>query len=162
MPVVTHTPPLRTQRLHIYFSWKSAVTPIVSGEYSHHRDRAVMASRVSFTQARIEAELERYRAECQWDKMPMIIEQMKVARIHEDGECSTPGGYKVEVSPGRFRTVFNHSLQKKKNSLNSEKKLKGSINPLPNAMPTIISAQLFKFHLFSGKFQEVVSRVGVS
>ncbi|XP_031139966.1 tetratricopeptide repeat protein 7A [Sander lucioperca] len=65
---------------------ESAVTPIVSGEYSHHRDRAVMASRVSFTQARIEAELERYRAECQWDKMPMIIEQMKVARIHEDDD----------------------------------------------------------------------------
>ncbi|XP_034754431.1 tetratricopeptide repeat protein 7A [Etheostoma cragini] len=63
-----------------------AVSPIVSGEYSHHRDRAVMASRVSFTQARVEAELERYRAECQWDKMPMIIEQMKVARIHEDDD----------------------------------------------------------------------------
>ncbi|KAF1376029.1 hypothetical protein PFLUV_G00226320 [Perca fluviatilis] len=65
---------------------ESAVTPIVSGEYSHHRDRAVMASRVSFTQARIEAELERYRAECQWEKIPMVIEQMKVARIHEDDD----------------------------------------------------------------------------
>ncbi|XP_049927398.1 tetratricopeptide repeat protein 7A [Epinephelus moara] len=65
---------------------ESAVTPIVSGEYSHHRDRAAMASRVSFTQVRLEAELERYRAECQWDKMPMMIEQMKLARIHEDDD----------------------------------------------------------------------------
>uniref|UniRef100_A0A3P9CQW1 Tetratricopeptide repeat domain 7A n=1 Tax=Maylandia zebra TaxID=106582 RepID=A0A3P9CQW1_9CICH len=45
-----------------------------------------MASRISFTQARLEAELERYRAECQWDKMPAIVEQMQAARIHEDGE----------------------------------------------------------------------------
>ncbi|KAK9541941.1 hypothetical protein VZT92_001952 [Zoarces viviparus] len=68
---------------------ESAVSPIVSGEYSHHRDRTPMASRVSFTQARLEAELERYRAECQWDKMPMIIDQMKVARIHEDDDYGT-------------------------------------------------------------------------
>ncbi|XP_059215234.1 tetratricopeptide repeat protein 7A [Centropristis striata] len=58
----------------------------VAVEYSHHRDRAAMASRVSFTQARLEAELERYRAECQWDKMPMIIDQMTVARLHEDDD----------------------------------------------------------------------------
>lgn len=45
-----------------------------------------MASRISFTQARLEAEVERYRAECQWDKMPAIVEQMQAARIHEDGE----------------------------------------------------------------------------
>ncbi|KAM7385107.1 hypothetical protein PAMP_001204 [Pampus punctatissimus] len=45
-----------------------------------------MASRVSFTQLRLEAELERYRAECQWDKMPAIIDQMQVARIHEDDD----------------------------------------------------------------------------
>uniref|UniRef100_A0A3Q3W845 Tetratricopeptide repeat protein 7 N-terminal domain-containing protein n=1 Tax=Mola mola TaxID=94237 RepID=A0A3Q3W845_MOLML len=62
----------------------SAVTPIVSGECSHHRERAPMAARVSFTQLRLEAELERYRAECQWDKMPAIIEQMHAARLHED------------------------------------------------------------------------------
>ncbi|XP_075933111.1 tetratricopeptide repeat protein 7A isoform X1 [Anarhichas minor] len=48
-----------------------------------------MASRVSFTQVRLEAELERYRAECQWDKMPMIIDQMKVARMHEDDDYGT-------------------------------------------------------------------------
>ncbi|XP_044071433.1 tetratricopeptide repeat protein 7A isoform X1 [Siniperca chuatsi] len=65
---------------------ESAVTPIVSGEYSHHRDRAAMTSRVSFTQARLEAELERYRAECQWDKMPAIIDQMQAARFHEDDD----------------------------------------------------------------------------
>uniref|UniRef100_A0A3Q1ETM6 Tetratricopeptide repeat domain 7A n=1 Tax=Acanthochromis polyacanthus TaxID=80966 RepID=A0A3Q1ETM6_9TELE len=38
-----------------------------------------MASRVSFTQIRLEADLERCRAECQWDKMPAIIEQMTAA-----------------------------------------------------------------------------------
>ncbi|XP_047459197.1 tetratricopeptide repeat protein 7A [Mugil cephalus] len=65
---------------------ESAVTPIVSGEYSHHRDRAPMASRVSFTQLRLETELERCRAECQWDKMPAIIEQMQAARFHEDDD----------------------------------------------------------------------------
>nr|XP_043902236.1 tetratricopeptide repeat protein 7A-like [Solea senegalensis] len=66
-----------------------AVTPIVSGEFSHHRDRAAMASRVSFTQIRLETELERCRAECQWDKMPMIIEQMQAARFHEDDDYGT-------------------------------------------------------------------------
>ncbi|XP_026211503.1 tetratricopeptide repeat protein 7A [Anabas testudineus] len=48
-----------------------------------------MAARVSFTQVRLEAELERYRAECQWDKMPLIIEQMQAARIHEDDDYAT-------------------------------------------------------------------------
>lgn len=48
-----------------------------------------MASRISFTQARLEAELERYRAECQWDKMPVIVEQMQAARIHEDDDYGT-------------------------------------------------------------------------
>ncbi|KAM8859207.1 tetratricopeptide repeat protein 7A isoform 3-T3 [Spinachia spinachia] len=67
----------------------SAVTPTVSGEYSHQRDRAPMASRLSFTHLRLEAELERYRAECQWDKMPMVIDQMKAARFHEDDDYGT-------------------------------------------------------------------------
>ncbi|XP_076600050.1 tetratricopeptide repeat protein 7A [Chaetodon auriga] len=48
-----------------------------------------MASRVSFTQIRLEAELERYRAECQWDKMPTIIDQMHAARFHEDDDYGT-------------------------------------------------------------------------
>ncbi|XP_056291234.1 tetratricopeptide repeat protein 7A isoform X2 [Pseudoliparis swirei] len=48
-----------------------------------------MASRISFTQVRVEAELDRYRAECQWDKIPMIVDQMKVARIHEDDDYGT-------------------------------------------------------------------------
>ncbi|XP_054654385.1 tetratricopeptide repeat protein 7A-like isoform X2 [Dunckerocampus dactyliophorus] len=65
---------------------ESAVTPIVSGEYSQHRDRAAMASRVSFTQLRLEAELDRYRAECQWDRIPPIIEHMQAARMHEDDD----------------------------------------------------------------------------
>uniref|UniRef100_A0A3Q3M4W4 Tetratricopeptide repeat domain 7A n=1 Tax=Mastacembelus armatus TaxID=205130 RepID=A0A3Q3M4W4_9TELE len=48
-----------------------------------------MASRVSFTQVRLETELERYRAECQWDKMPGLIDQMHAARIHEDDDYGT-------------------------------------------------------------------------
>lgn len=45
-----------------------------------------MASRVSFTPVRLETELERYRAECQWGKLLAMVEQMQGARIHEDGE----------------------------------------------------------------------------
>nr|XP_046257478.1 tetratricopeptide repeat protein 7A isoform X1 [Scatophagus argus] len=45
-----------------------------------------MASRVSFNQIRLEAELERCRAECQWDKIPTIIDQMHAARFHEDDD----------------------------------------------------------------------------
>ncbi|XP_061766918.1 tetratricopeptide repeat protein 7A isoform X3 [Nerophis ophidion] len=74
------------QRLHIYFSWKSAVTPFVSGENNQHRDRAAMVSRVSFTQLRFEAELDRYRAECLWDRIPPVIEQMQAAHMHEDDD----------------------------------------------------------------------------
>uniref|UniRef100_A0A3Q2XJK8 Tetratricopeptide repeat domain 7A n=1 Tax=Hippocampus comes TaxID=109280 RepID=A0A3Q2XJK8_HIPCM len=81
-----HTP--HAPKYIFYFSLKSAVTPIVSGEYSQHRDRAAMASRISFTQLRLEAELDRYRAECQWDKIPPIVEHMQAARMHEDGECT--------------------------------------------------------------------------
>ncbi|KAM3842796.1 tetratricopeptide repeat protein 7A-like, partial [Diretmus argenteus] len=70
-----------------------AVTPIVSGDFTHHthhhRDRAAMASRVSFTQYRLEAEIERYRAECQWEKIPGMIEQLLAARIHEDDDYGT-------------------------------------------------------------------------
>uniref|UniRef100_A0A4W6BWM5 Tetratricopeptide repeat domain 7A n=1 Tax=Lates calcarifer TaxID=8187 RepID=A0A4W6BWM5_LATCA len=33
--------------------------------------------------------LERYRAECQWDKMPAIIDQMQAARMHEDDDYGT-------------------------------------------------------------------------
>ncbi|XP_054654373.1 tetratricopeptide repeat protein 7A isoform X2 [Dunckerocampus dactyliophorus] len=71
------------------YQLQSAVTPIVSGEYSQHRDRAAMASRVSFTQLRLEAELDRYRAECQWDRIPPIIEHMQAARMHEDDDYGT-------------------------------------------------------------------------
>lgn len=86
----------------------------MSGEYSHHRDRAAMASRVSFTQIRLEAELERYRAECQWDKMPAIIDQMHAARFHEDGEWSAPGGMKLRYLlsfPGCFYCSLIGTLQ---------------------------------------------------
>ncbi|KAF3842406.1 hypothetical protein F7725_024357, partial [Dissostichus mawsoni] len=30
--------------------------------------------------------VERYRAECQWDKIPTMVEQMKAARFHEDDD----------------------------------------------------------------------------
>lgn len=48
-----------------------------------------MAARVSFTQLRIEVELERYRAECQWDKIPAAVEHMQATRIHEDDDYGT-------------------------------------------------------------------------
>ncbi|XP_077351305.1 tetratricopeptide repeat protein 7A isoform X2 [Festucalex cinctus] len=73
----------------IFRRLESAVTPIVSGEYNQHRDRAAMASRISFTQLRLEAELDRYRAECQWDRIPPIVEHMQAARMHEDDDYGT-------------------------------------------------------------------------
>ncbi|XP_033835654.1 tetratricopeptide repeat protein 7A [Periophthalmus magnuspinnatus] len=48
-----------------------------------------MAVRVSFTQLRVEAELERYRAECQWERIPAAVEHMLAARIHEDDDYGT-------------------------------------------------------------------------
>ncbi|XP_049591662.1 tetratricopeptide repeat protein 7A [Syngnathus scovelli] len=69
--------------------FESAVTPIVSGECGQHRDRAAMASRISFTQLRLEAELDRYRAECHWDRIPPIVEHMQAARMHEDDDYGT-------------------------------------------------------------------------
>uniref|UniRef100_A0A673Y186 Tetratricopeptide repeat domain 7A n=1 Tax=Salmo trutta TaxID=8032 RepID=A0A673Y186_SALTR len=46
-------------------------------------------SRVSFSQYRLEAEIDRYRAECQWDKIPPIVEQLVAARFHEDDDYGT-------------------------------------------------------------------------
>ncbi|XP_055018591.1 LOW QUALITY PROTEIN: tetratricopeptide repeat protein 7A [Boleophthalmus pectinirostris] len=48
-----------------------------------------MAVRISFTQVRVEAELERYRAECQWERIPAAVEHMLAARIHEDDDYGT-------------------------------------------------------------------------
>uniref|UniRef100_A0A8C5DZ08 Tetratricopeptide repeat domain 7A n=1 Tax=Gouania willdenowi TaxID=441366 RepID=A0A8C5DZ08_GOUWI len=45
-----------------------------------HRDKPTMASRVSLTQVRLEVELERYRAEGHWDKIPAMIEQMQAVK----------------------------------------------------------------------------------
>ncbi|XP_028323576.1 tetratricopeptide repeat protein 7A-like [Gouania willdenowi] len=60
---------------------------MVSGDYSYqHRDKPTMASRVSLTQVRLEVELERYRAEGQWDKIPAMIEQMQAVKVHEDDD----------------------------------------------------------------------------
>uniref|UniRef100_A0A4W5Q0V5 Tetratricopeptide repeat domain 7A n=1 Tax=Hucho hucho TaxID=62062 RepID=A0A4W5Q0V5_9TELE len=47
------------------------------------------SSRVSFSQYRLEAEIDRYRAECQWDKIPPIVEQLVAARFHEDDDYGT-------------------------------------------------------------------------
>ncbi|CAL8299370.1 unnamed protein product [Merluccius merluccius] len=55
---------------------ESAVTPIVSGDHGHHRDKSGMAARVSFSQYRLEADIERHRAECQWDKIPALVDQL--------------------------------------------------------------------------------------
>ncbi|XP_057198225.1 tetratricopeptide repeat protein 7A isoform X1 [Triplophysa rosa] len=75
---------------------ESAVTPLVSVERGHghghghrHRDAAGMTARLSFSQYRIEAEVERCRAECQWDKIPALVEQLTVARVHEDDDYRT-------------------------------------------------------------------------
>ncbi|KAM4607230.1 tetratricopeptide repeat protein 7A [Polymixia lowei] len=48
-----------------------------------------MASRVSFSQYRLETEIERCRAECQWDKIPAMIDQLLAARIHEEDDYGT-------------------------------------------------------------------------
>ncbi|XP_054605897.2 tetratricopeptide repeat protein 7A isoform X2 [Nothobranchius furzeri] len=48
-----------------------------------------MATRVSFSQVRLEQELERYRAECQWGKILAVVEQMHAAKIHEDDDYGT-------------------------------------------------------------------------
>ncbi|KAJ8248298.1 hypothetical protein GJAV_G00240520 [Gymnothorax javanicus] len=45
-----------------------------------------MAARISFSQYRLEAEIERCRAECQWDKIPTLVDQIVSARIHEDDD----------------------------------------------------------------------------
>ncbi|CAB1343469.1 unnamed protein product [Coregonus sp. 'balchen'] len=47
------------------------------------------SSRLSFSQYRLEAEIDRYRAECQWDKIPSIVEQLVAARFHEDDDYGT-------------------------------------------------------------------------
>ncbi|XP_066552512.1 tetratricopeptide repeat protein 7A [Amia ocellicauda] len=48
-----------------------------------------MSARLSFSQYRLEAELERCRGECQWDKIPGLVEQLASARIHEDDDYGT-------------------------------------------------------------------------
>ncbi|RXM34430.1 Tetratricopeptide repeat protein 7A [Acipenser ruthenus] len=42
-----------------------------------------MAARISFSQYRLEAEIERCRGECQWDRIPELVQQVNLARIHE-------------------------------------------------------------------------------
>ncbi|XP_035387318.1 tetratricopeptide repeat protein 7A isoform X2 [Electrophorus electricus] len=48
-----------------------------------------MSARISFSQYRLEAEIERSRAECQWDKIPSLVEQVAAARFHEDDDYGT-------------------------------------------------------------------------
>ncbi|KAL2083785.1 hypothetical protein ACEWY4_021558 [Coilia grayii] len=64
------------------------VTPLVSGDYGQ-RDIPGMTSRVSFSQYRLEAEIEKYRAECQWDKIPSLVEQLAAAHFHVDDDYGT-------------------------------------------------------------------------
>ncbi|XP_028845903.1 tetratricopeptide repeat protein 7A isoform X2 [Denticeps clupeoides] len=45
-----------------------------------------MSSRISFSQYRLEAEVERCRSECQWEKVPGLVEQLAAARIHQDDD----------------------------------------------------------------------------
>ncbi|KAL6487441.1 hypothetical protein MHYP_G00040670 [Metynnis hypsauchen] len=72
----------------IFRRLECAVTPLVSGDYGH-RDIAGMSSRISFSQYRLEAEIERCRAECQWDKIPPLLEQLAAARLHEQDDYGT-------------------------------------------------------------------------
>ncbi|XP_016329425.1 tetratricopeptide repeat protein 7A isoform X1 [Sinocyclocheilus anshuiensis] len=48
-----------------------------------------MSSRLSFSQYRLEAEVERCRAECQWVKIPSLLEQLAAARLHDDDDYRT-------------------------------------------------------------------------
>ncbi|KAG7334251.1 hypothetical protein KOW79_002658 [Hemibagrus wyckioides] len=45
-----------------------------------------MSSRLSLSLYRLEAEIERCRAECQWDRLPTLVEQLAAARFHEDDD----------------------------------------------------------------------------
>lgn len=90
-----------------------------------------MASRVSFTQIRLEAELERHRAECQWDKMPAIIEQMQAARFHEDGEWRAPG---VEASPAASCLRFYPALVCTLQEVTTGKKVTGFLFQVESRM----------------------------
>ncbi|XP_062851121.1 tetratricopeptide repeat protein 7A [Trichomycterus rosablanca] len=45
-----------------------------------------MSSRLSLSLSRLEAEIERCRAECQWDKISALVEQLAAARFHEDDD----------------------------------------------------------------------------
>ncbi|XP_030627001.1 tetratricopeptide repeat protein 7A [Chanos chanos] len=48
-----------------------------------------MSSRISFSQYRLEAEIDRYRGECQWDKIPFLVEQLAAAKFHENDDYGT-------------------------------------------------------------------------
>lgn len=48
-----------------------------------------MSSRLSFSQYRLEAEVDRCRSECQWDKIPSLVEQLAAARLHDDDDYRT-------------------------------------------------------------------------
>ncbi|XDV50739.1 hypothetical protein PO909_019754 [Leuciscus waleckii] len=48
-----------------------------------------MSTRLSFSQYRLEAEVERCRADCHWDKIPSLVEQLTAARLHDDDDYRT-------------------------------------------------------------------------
>ncbi|TRY88729.1 hypothetical protein DNTS_029667 [Danionella cerebrum] len=65
-----------------------ALTSLVAVERGL-RDAGGMSARLSFSQFRLEAEVDRCRAECQWDKIPSLVEQLAAARLHEDDDYRT-------------------------------------------------------------------------
>ncbi|KAF7710657.1 hypothetical protein HF521_009529 [Silurus meridionalis] len=60
-----------------------AVSPRVS---EGPRELGGMSARLSLSLYRLEAEIERCRAECQWDRIPALVEQLAAARFHEDDD----------------------------------------------------------------------------
>lgn len=50
------------------------------------RELSGMSARLSLSLYRLQAEIERSRAECQWDRIPTLVEQLAAARFHEDGK----------------------------------------------------------------------------
>ncbi|XP_077092476.1 tetratricopeptide repeat protein 7A isoform X1 [Siphateles boraxobius] len=73
----------------IFRQLESAVTPLVSAERGHRDAGVGMSTRLSFSQYRVEAEVERCRADCHWDKIPSLVEQLTAARLHDDDDYRT-------------------------------------------------------------------------
>lgn len=64
-------------------AFQCAVSPRVS---EGPRELGGMTARHSLSLYRLEAEIQRCRAECQWDRIPSLVETLAAARFHEDGK----------------------------------------------------------------------------